>query len=146
MTQQLTRFDTNSLNRALIGFDKFFDTFETRFANQINSTYPPYNIVKHDEDSYELQIAVTGFDKDEISVEIDQQNLIVRGTHSQSQLDDDPIFLVRGLATRNFTRMWQLGEHMEVNEGRIKNGILSIGLKRIIPESFKPRLLKITAE
>jgi molecular chaperone IbpA len=146
MTQQLTRFDTNSLNRALIGFDKFFDTFETRFANQINSTYPPYNIVKHDEDSYELQIAVTGFDKDEISVEIDQQNLIVRGTHSQSQSEDDPIFLVRGLATRNFTRMWQLGEHMEVNEGRIKNGILSIGLKRIIPESFKPRLLKITAE
>jgi molecular chaperone IbpA len=146
MTQQLTRFDTNSLNRALIGFDKFFDTFETRFANQINSTYPPYNIVKHDEDSYELQIAVTGFDKDEISVEIDQQNLIVRGTHSQPQSDDDPIFLVRGLATRNFTRMWQLGEHMEVNEGRIKNGILSIGLKRIIPESFKPRLLKITAE
>jgi molecular chaperone IbpA len=146
MTQQLTRFDTNSLNRALIGFDKFFDTFETRFANQINSTYPPYNIVKHDEDSYELQIAVTGFDKDEISVEIDQQNLIVRGTHSQSQSDEDPIFLVRGLATRNFTRMWQLGEHMEVNEGRIKNGILSIGLKRIIPESFKPRLLKITAE
>jgi molecular chaperone IbpA len=146
MTQQQIRFDTNSLNRALIGFDKFFDTFETRFANQINSTYPPYNIVKHDEDSYELQIAVTGFDKDEISVEIDQQNLIVRGTHSQSQLDDDPIFLVRGLATRNFTRMWQLGEHMEVNEGRIKNGILSIGLKRIIPESFKPRLLKITAE
>jgi molecular chaperone IbpA len=145
MTQQLTRFDTNSLNRALIGFDKFFDTFETRFANQINSTYPPYNIVKHDEDSYELQIAVTGFDKDEISVEIDQQNLIVRGTHSQPQ-SDDPIFLVRGLATRNFTRMWQLGEHMEVNEGRIKNGILSIGLKRIIPESFKPRLLKITAE
>ena len=128
MTQQLTRFDTNSLNRALIGFDKFFDTFETRFANQINSTYPPYNIVKHDEDSYELQIAVTGFDKDEISVEIDQQNLIVRGTHSQSQSEDDPIFLVRGLATRNFTRMWQLGEHMEVNEGRIKNGILSIGL------------------
>ena len=69
---QLVRFDTNSLNRALLGFDSLFDNFEQRFANQINNTYPPYNVIKYDEDTYEIEVAVTGFDKDEVTVEIDQ--------------------------------------------------------------------------
>lgn len=142
---QIVRFDTNSLNRALLGFDSLFNDFEHRFANQINNNYPPYNIIKHDEDSYEIEIAVTGFDKDEITVEIDQNQLIVKGQHADTE-NEDTQYLYRGLATRSFTRTWTLAEHMEVEEGKIKNGVLTIELKRVVPESLKPRVLKLKAE
>jgi molecular chaperone IbpA len=142
---QLVRFDTNSLNRALLGFDNLFDNFEQRFANQINQNYPPYNILKHNEDSYELEIAVTGFEKDEITVEIDQNQLIVKGQRNEAD-DVDPTYLHRGLSTRDFTRSWTLAEHMEVGEGTIKNGVLTIELKRVVPDALKPRVLKLKAE
>ena len=142
---QLVRFDTNSLNRALLGFDSLFNDFEGRFANQLKDNYPPYNIVKHNDDSYELEIAVTGFAKDEVTVEIDQNQLIVKGVLNK---DDDVTaeFLHRGLAFRDFTRSWTLAEHMEVGEGCIKNGVLTIELKRVVPDALKPRVLKIKGE
>lgn len=142
---QLVRFDTNALNRALIGFDNLFDTFEQRFANQLNNSYPPYNIIKHNEDSYQIEVAVTGFEKDDITVEIDQNNLVVKGSRKEVELSK-PTYLHKGLATRDFTRMWTLGEHIETGEVKMKNGVLSIELKRVIPEALKPRTLQITAE
>jgi molecular chaperone IbpA len=145
MTNQLVRFDTNALNRALIGFDSLFDNFEHRFANQINNSYPPYNILKHDEDTYEIQVAVTGFEKDDITVEIDQNNLVVKGSRKEVELEK-PTYLHRGLATRDFTRSWELGQYIEVGDGSIKNGVLTIELKRVVPEALKPRVLKLKAE
>ena len=142
---QIVRFDTNALNRALVGFDSLFDNFEHRFANQIQQNYPPYNILKHDDDTYEIEIAVTGFNKDEVVVEIDQNNLIVKGQRKEVDLVE-PTYLHRSLATRDFTRSWTLAEHMEVGEGRIKNGVLTIELKRVVPEALKPRVLKLKAE
>lgn len=142
---QLVRFDTNALNRALLGFDSLFDNFENRFANQINNTYPPYNILKHSDDSYEIEIAVTGFSPEEITVEIDQNQLVVHGVRVRTE-DSETQYLHRGLATRDFTRSWTLAEHMEVGEGKIKNGVLTIALTRLVPESLKPRVLKIKAE
>ncbi len=142
---QLVRFDTSALNKALLGFDEIFNNFENRFANQINNNYPPYNIVKHDENSYELEIAVTGFAKDEVTVEIDQNQLVVKGVRDKSS-DTTADFLHRGLAFRDFTRSWTLAEHMEVGEGSIKNGVLTITLKRVVPEALKPRILKIKGE
>lgn len=142
---QLVRFDTSALNRALLGFDQLFDNFEQRFANQINNNYPPYNILKHDENTYEIEVAVTGFAPDEITVEIDQNQLIVKGVHKEGK-DTDAMYLHRGLASRDFTRTWTLAEHMVVGDGRIKNGVLVIELKRVIPESLKPRVIKLKAE
>lgn len=140
---QLTRFDTQALNRALVGFDRFFEDFEARFANQINNNYPPYNIIKTGENTYKIEIAVSGFEKDEVTVEVDQDQLIVKG--QRSKLDDTGTeYLHRGLAARDFTRSWTLAEHMEVETGSIKNGVLTINLKRIIPESLLPRKIKIT--
>ena len=142
---QLVRFDTNALNRALVGFDTMFEDFEHRFANQLKDNYPPYNIIKHDDATYEIEIAVTGFAKDEVTVEIDQNQLIVKGIRDKSN-DVTAEFLHRGLAFRDFTRSWTLAEHMEVGEGKIKNGVLTIELKRIVPDALKPRILKIKAE
>jgi len=142
---QLVRFDTNALNRALLGFDNLFDNFEQRFANQIQQNYPPYNILKHDEDTYEIEIAVTGFTPEEVTVEIDQNQLIVKGERKRDE-DAEPQYLHRGLATRDFTRSWTLAEHMVVGEGRIKNGVLTVSLTREVPEALKPRVLKLKAE
>jgi len=142
---QLVRFDTNALNRALIGFDNLFDTFEQRIANQLNNTYPPYNVLKHSDDSYQIEIAVTGFEKEDITVEIDQNSLIVKGSRKEIDIKN-PTYLHKGLAARDFTRMWTLGEHIEVGEIKMKNGVLTIPLNRIIPENLKPRTLQINAE
>ena len=142
---QLVRFDTNALNRALLGFDTMFSDFEHRYANQLKDNYPPYNIVKHNDDTYEIEIAVTGFYKDEIIVEIDQNQLIVKGVRDKNS-DVTAEFLHRGLAFRDFTRSWTLAEHMEVGEGTIKNGVLTIELKRLVPDALKPRVLKLKGE
>jgi len=142
---QLVRFDTNSLNRVFLGFDTLFNDLENRIANQVNNNYPPYNFLKHDDDSYEIQVAVSGFDPDEVTVEVNQDQLIVKGQRKNPN-DEDANYLHRGLAGRDFVRSWTLADHIEVGKGRIKNGILTVELTRIIPEALKPRLIKVTAE
>ena len=142
---QLVRFDTAALNRALIGFDGIFNDFEKRFANQINNNYPPHNIIKLDDDNYEIQLAVTGFDPAEVTVKVDQDQLIVEGRHTESE-DDVVEYVYRGLATRDFTRIFPLAQYIEVGEGRIKNGVLTVDLKRVIPDALKPRILKLKSE
>jgi molecular chaperone IbpA len=146
---QIARFDTAALNRALIGFDSLFNDMEKRFANQINNNYPPHNIVKLSEDNYEIQLAVTGFEPSEITVEVDRNQLIIKGQHAVEVVDDtveEVEYLHRGLASRDFTRVFPLAEHIEVGEGKIKNGVLKIALKRVIPEALKPRQIPLIAE
>jgi molecular chaperone IbpA len=139
---QLQRFDTTTLNRALVGFDRLFNTFEARFANQLNSNYPPHNIVKTNDTHYEIEIAVAGFKKHEISVEIEQDMLTVKGD-SDSSDDTTKQYLHKGLSSRNFLRSWQLSENMIVNGAEIKEGILTISLEYIIPEEKKARVIDI---
>jgi len=142
---QLTRFDTSTLNRALIGFDTLFEDLERRFATQTNN-YPPHNVVKYDDDTYEIQLAVTGFDKDEITVEVNNNHLIVKGSHVEVETTET-VYLYRGLAARDFTRVFPLAEHIEVGDNvSIKNGVLKVALKRVVPEALKPRTLKIKAD
>jgi molecular chaperone IbpA len=140
---QLQRFDTTALNRALVGFDRLFDTFETRFANQLNSNYPPHNIVKTDDTHYIIEIAVAGFKKHEISVEIEQDMLTVKGESESANESTSRQYLHRGLSSRNFLRSWQLAENMIVNGAEIKEGILTISLEYIIPEEKKARVIDI---
>jgi molecular chaperone IbpA len=142
---QLVRFDTNALNRALIGFDSMFNDFEHRFANQINNNYPPYNVVKYDEDNYEIQVAVAGFSTDEVTVEVDQNQLLIKGEHVDSDADTT-VYLHRGLAARNFQRSWTLADYMEVEGAETKNGMLCIKLKRIVPEALKPRKIDVISK
>jgi molecular chaperone IbpA len=137
---QLQRLD--SLNRALIGFDSMFDTLERRFQNQLATNYPPFNVVKWSEDSYEIQLAVTGFEKDEIAVEVEQSQLTIRG-ESKVEGDEETVYLHRGLATRDFEKTFTLAEHMEVKGAEIKNGMLMIKIIRNLPESAKPRVIDI---
>jgi molecular chaperone IbpA len=139
---QLQRFDTAALNRALVGFDRIFDDMERRFANQISSNYPPFNIAKVGENLYDIAIAVTGLEKDEIAVTVEANELLVKGERKISD-QPEPEYLHRGLALRDFERTFTLAEHMKVRKAEIKNGILLIQIEREIPEELKPRVIDI---
>jgi len=136
----LTKLD--ALSRALIGFDQMFDQMERRYANSVNTNYPPHNILRLEENEYAIQLAVTGFEKSEISVTVENNVLIVVG---ESNITDYPTeqYLHRGLATRNFAKEFPLAEHIEVSGAEIKNGMLTVKLVRNIPESAKPKVIDI---
>ena len=143
MNNQLSRID--ALNRALIGFDTMFDQMERRYANSVPNNYPPHNILKTGENQYEIQIAVTGFEKSEISVSVESNVLTVKGEGQESIRHENPeiVYLHRGLATRDFAREFPLAEHIEVSGAEIKNGMLIVKLIRNVPESEKPRVIDI---
>ena len=140
---QLRTIDAQALaqmNRALVGFDRIFND---HFFNALQtSNYPPHNIVKYDENHYGIEIAVAGFNKEEINVEVDQDQLTVTGTKS---IDSNTTieYLHRGLASRNFTQTYRLAEYMEVKGAEVKNGMLEITIERIVPEALKPRQITI---
>lgn len=139
----LARFTPAEFNKAFVGFDTLFNTLETRFANTPASNYPPYNIAKLDENLYEVSMAVTGFAKNEITVQVEMDELIVSGVRTPGD-EQEPEYLHRGLALRDFERKFTLVEHTQVKSAEIQNGILSIKIERIIPEEMKPKLIDIT--
>ena len=140
---QLARFDTTALNRALIGFDRLFNDVERGFVNSVQSNYPPYNLLKTSDDNYTLEIAVTGFKKEEITVELNQGQLIVKGIHQTITEDHEVEYLHRGLAARDFQRRFTLADHMEVGDAEVADGLLRVYIKRIVPEALKPRVIAI---
>lgn len=140
---QLQRFDTAALNRALVGFDRIFDDMERRFANSVSNNYPPFNIARLEDNLYEIEIAVTGFAKNEITVTVEQDNLIITGQREKTEGDVSSEFLHRGLAFRDFERTFTLADHMKIRSAEIKNGVLTIRIEREIPEEMKPRVIDI---
>jgi len=140
MNNQLAKLD--ALNRALIGFDTMFDQMERRFANSVSTNYPPHNILRLEENEYAIQLAVTGFDKTEIAVTIENNVLIVKGESMTTDYATKQ-YLHRGLATRDFMKEFPLAEHIEVTGAETKNGMLTIKLVRNIPESAKPKIIDI---
>jgi molecular chaperone IbpA len=127
------------LNRALIGFDRIYHNIEARGVSTQN--YPPFNILKYDESNYEIEIAVAGFNKEDITVEVDQDQLIIRG--HQAKDDDASLYIHRGLAARDFEKAFTLPQFMEVGEVSLTNGILHVKLTQVVPEALKPRQIEI---
>lgn len=138
----LSRFDTQALNRALLGFDRLFDQVESRYANQLNNNYPPFNVVKTSEDTYFVELAIAGFRKDEIHIEVEDTQLTIKGEKTRDE-DANWQYLHRGLSARNFVRQFQLAEHMVIKGAVIQDGILRIDVERIIPEEKKARVIDI---
>jgi len=138
----LTRFDVNALSRALVGFDTMFDQMERRFANSVNNNYPPHNILRLADNEYAIQLAVSGFEKNEISVTVESNVLIVKGESMTTDYAPEQ-YLHRGLATRDFVKEFPLAEHIEVVGAETKNGMLIVKLVRNIPESAKPKVIDI---
>ena len=128
------------MNRALVGFDRILN--DRFFSAAQTGNYPPHNIVKYNENLYGIEVAVAGFTKDDIVVEVDQDQLTVVGTKS-IDVGDTKEYLHRGLAARDFTQVYTLAEYMEVRGAEVKDGMLKIEIERIVPEALKPRQIKI---
>ena len=128
-----------NLNRALVGFDRIFNDrfFETRTSN-----YPPYNIVKYSENQYGIEVAVAGFDKSEITVSVDQDQLTITGKNMITESEQKE-YLHRGLAARDFEQTFTLAEYMEVRGAEVKDGMLKISIERVVPEALKPRQIEV---
>jgi molecular chaperone IbpA len=125
-----------NISRALVGFDHIFN------ARLNNSNYPPHNIVKFSDRDYAIEVAVAGFSKDEITVEVDQDQLIVKGIQKTTDANSKE-YLHKGLASRDFEQSWTLAEYMEIKGAEVKDGMLIITIERIVPESLKPRSIEI---
>ncbi len=128
MTTRLSLFDSP----LFLGFDDFEKTVN-RLRKNGNEGYPPYNIEQVDDYELRITLAVAGFSMDNLDVEIDQNQLTIRG--KQQDDDHDRIFLHRGIAARQFQRSFVLADGIEVQSADLNNGLLHINLERIIPES-----------
>jgi len=139
---QLRTFNTADLahlSRALVGFDRYFSA-----PHHQNGSYPPHNIVKYSEDTYAIEVAVAGFTKEEVTVEVDQDQLTIRGVKNRPNVDVGIEYLHRGLAARDFEQTFTLAEYMEVVGAKVQDGMLQIDIKRVVPEALLPRKIEIT--
>jgi HSP20 family molecular chaperone IbpA len=142
--------------RFFVGFDKVTEKM-VNIAEQtakLSTIYPPYNIKKIDENKYTIEMAVAGFAKQDLEIEIAEEKLIIKGNISSGEPSEQdsngqwtwPTVLYRGLAMRPFTRTFCLADHVEIRNASLMNGILKIALEAIIPEHKKPKKVDIQDE
>tara|TARA_B110000858_G_scaffold197054_1_gene257463 strand:+ start:1395 stop:1847 length:453 start_codon:yes stop_codon:yes gene_type:complete len=122
-----------------IGFDSMFNRLEK--LNEKPSGYPPHNVVKHDDNRFEIAIAVAGFKEEDLLVEQDQNVLTIAS--KDVDLNGDKEYIHKGIATRKFDKAFTLGEYIEVKKVALVDGILSVHLEKNIPEEKKPKTFKI---
>jgi molecular chaperone IbpA len=133
--------DFSPLYRTAVGFDRLAQLLDAAATQDSQGGYPPYNIERTSENEYRVEIAVAGFKPEELNVEIKENLLTVQGRKAAN--DDQRRFLHRGLAERNFERRFQLADYMVVTEAQLADGLLSIQLRRELPEQLKPRTIPI---
>ena len=133
----------NQIHRHAIGFDGIFEELNRTFANSnTDGNYPPYNLIKLTDNQFVIEVAVAGFDQNEIDVELKENVLTVKGEQSKKETEIE--YQHKGISTRNFTRQFPLAEHVEVRGATVKNGILAIALERTVPEENQPKKISIT--
>lgn len=136
----MATFDFTPMFRSTIGFDRLPDLLSDALE-RVDSGYPPYNIEKLGDDTYRIVMAVAGFGQDDIELVQKSNRLTVRG---RAKDVEDRTYLHRGIAGRSFARDFDLADHVDVAGAHIDQGLLSITLKREVPEAYKPRTIKIT--
>ena len=139
----MRNLDLSPLYRSIVGFDRVANLIEAAARQEHAPNWPPYNVIQTTEDDYRIEIAVACFGEADLDLEIKEGLLSVRGDKKPST--DEQKFLHRGIAERAFERNFQLADHVKVLSAELANGLLIIELKREIPESAKPRKIKIGA-
>jgi len=134
--------DFSPLYRSVVGFDRLAQAIEAAAKNEASNGYPPYNIETIGENAYRIELAVAGFRPEELTIEAKENVLTVTGRKTAN--DEPRRFLHRGLAERNFERRFQLADYVVVTDAELADGLLSVSLKRELPESLKPRTIPIT--
>ena len=122
-----------------IGFDRYFEDLE-RMSNITQTNYPPYNVVKEDDEHFSVELAVAGFSKKDVSITKEKNVLVIEGKVEDESKD----FVHKGLASRAFKRSFTLADDGEISCASLKDGILKVSLERIIPEEDKPVSIKIS--
>lgn len=130
----------DSLNRHYIGFDSLFNSIPQYESAKQQSNFPPYSIRREGENRYSIDLAVAGFDKEDIDIQIKENVLTIKGDRAA---DDNEEYLFRGIANRSFQRSFTLDENVVIRGAVMKNGILNIFLEKIVPENKKPRTINI---
>ena len=138
----MTTFDFAPLFRTAIGFDRMARLMDTATSSADASSYPPYNIEKTGEDAYRLTVAVAGFAPEDLDVTVKENTLFVSG-RVRAPEGEKVATLYRGIAGRAFERRFALADHIVVEGADLTNGLLHVGLKRVVPEALKPRRIAI---
>ena len=132
----MTRLDLSPFRAMTVGFDSLFNDI----ADYRPNNYPPYNIVKFDNKTYELSFAVAGFSKKEISVTQKEGNLFIEGNNS---VTDEKEYLHKGIAERDFKQSFKLSEYMIVTDAKLENGLLKVLLVQELPKEKQPKEIKV---
>jgi len=136
--------DLAPLYRSTVGFDRLFSLLDqVSGLDATTSSYPPYNIERTDENAYRITVAVAGFTENDLSIEVKESTLTIRGEKQVKDSDKASEVLYQGIAARAFERRFQLADHVQVTGASLQNGLLHLDLKREIPEAMKPRQIPI---
>jgi len=142
---RLTTLDLSPFYRNSIGVDKLFDRLMGQIdAGGATQNYPPYNIVKTGENTYEIQVAVAGFTQGEVDVNVNEGNLIITGEKPVTELPEGHTYEHHGISARRFMRTFTLADYVEVTNATSRDGILTVSLERRVPEAMKPKTIAIT--
>ena len=144
MTRNLSVW--NSLRPFSVGFDSIFDEFDRMLESteRYSSNYPPYNIKRVNDTDYRIEVALAGYSKDDIEIELKDSTLTVRNKAADKTIDEKGNGVIhKGISTRQFERSFTISEDIKVKDAELKNGLLVIDLERIIPDEKKPRLIDI---
>jgi molecular chaperone IbpA len=141
----MRHFDLTPLYRSTIGFDRLGSLLDTLTSLEGEApSYPPYNIERVGENEYRISMAVAGFGENDLSIDVKENTLSIRGDKRTEQ--EDTTFLHRGIASRSFERRFQLADHVVVKGATLENGLLHVDLVRELPEALKPRTIPITTK
>ncbi|WP_170005713.1 Hsp20 family protein [Pseudopontixanthobacter vadosimaris] len=136
--------DFTPYRQSSVGFDRLFDLLESGSRNGGTESYPPYDLIRHDEDSYRIDLAIAGFRPEEVEIVAHQNQLTISGERKEPEEEGE--YMHRGIATRSFQRRFQLADYIEVDSARFEHGLLSIQLSRVVPEAMKPRKIEISTD
>jgi len=140
---RITSLDLQPFYRTSIGVDRLFDRILSQMDTAATNNYPPYNIVKITDTTFELQLAVAGFRQGDIEITVKDGVLTIAGQQDNT-LPEGQEYLYHGIGTRRFSRTWPLGEYVEVRDATVENGILIVTLEQVLPESARPKTIAIT--
>ena len=134
-------YDLSPLFRTAIGFDRLARLVDSAQQSTTVVAYPPYNIERTGDDAYRLTMAVAGFGSDDLDVVVKESTLVITGRVKDEAQKGEVLY--RGIAGRAFERRFVLADHIQVDGADLQNGLLHVGLKRVVPEALKPRRVEI---
>ena len=136
-------FDRQTLAPHFVGFDSLFDRLNEHYSLHQTTNFPPYNIRKLEENKWQVEVALAGYDRKDIEVKTIEGKLVVETVDKDKESEDDEL-VHRGISQRKFSRTWSMADDAVVNRAKMVDGMLYVEIERIVPEEKKPKLIKIS--